>query len=350
LNFFGCAPKIVVPDNLKSGITRECRYDPDVNETYCELARHYGFAVIPARKRSPKDKAKVEAGVLLVTRWILAALRHRRFFSLDELNLAIRELLEQLNTKAFQKMPGSRRSAFLDLDQPAAQPLPSLPYVYTEVRKARVNIDYHLAIEDHYYSVPYQLRGEQVTVRLTTTSLEILHKNRRLCCHQRSYKKWGYTTLSEHMPKAHQAHAEWTPSRIIAWAARTGPATARFVEEMIKTRAHPEQGFRAALGVMRLTDRFGSRVEAACQRAISFQAYRYRYLKSILERGLDRELTAIELIEAPIVHENIRGSAYYQNLGGEKDANQRNLIETKSPETSWNGESLRGDSANAKGP
>ena len=344
LSFFGCVPHICVPDNLKAGITRECRYDPDVNETYAELAQHYGFAVIPARKRAPKDKAKVEAGVLLVTRWIIAALRHRRFFSLEELNQAIGELLSRLNAKPFQKMPGSRRSAFLELDKPSALPLPDRPYVYAEIVKARVNIDYHVALDDHFYSVPYQLRGERITARITASAIEILHKNRRVCAHPRSYKKWEHTTIVEHMPKAHRAHAEWSPSRIIEWAARTGPATAELVEEIIKSRPHPEQGYRAALGVIRLTNRFGdTRVEAACQRALVFKAYRYRYIRSILERGLDRQAnpTATPKAQAtPIIHENIRGPHYYQDIEGETYAERRDYEETTDHEATGNGKSV----------
>ena len=350
-DYFGCVPHIAVPDNLKSGITRPCRYDPDVNETYAELARHYGFAVIPARKQAPKDKAKVEAGVLLVTRWIIAALRHRRFFSLSELNDAIGGLLERLNAKPFQKMPGSRRSAFLELDKPAALPLPVAPYVYAEVVQVRVNIDYHVALDDHFYSVPYQLRGEKVTARMTAGTVEILHRNRRICTHLRSYRKWDHTTLQEHMPKAHRAQAEWTPSRIIDWAARSGPSTARLVEEIIKSRPHPEQGYRAALGVIRLVDRYGAtRVDAACKRAISFQAYRYRYVKSILERGLDKESTTKveDVRETTLIHENIRGSGYYRTEG-EPGADQRDGDEATGHEALWHGEGLRRDAQSGGG-
>ncbi len=343
-NFFGCVPHIVVPDNLKSGGTKACRYDPDVNETYAELARHYSFAVIPTRSAAPKDKAKVEAGVLLVTRWIIAALRHRRFFSLDELNDAVRELLEKLNTRPFQKTPGSRRTSFLDLDKLAAQPLPAMAYTYAEISKARVNIDYHVAVDDHFYSVPYQLRGEKVTARLTATTLEILYKNRRICTHRRSDSKWNYTTTPEHMPKAHRAHAEWTPSRIIDWAARTGEATACLVREIIKSRPHPEQGYRSALGVIRLVDRYGAtRVEAACRRAISFQAYRYKYIKSILERGLDRQPTDGDAASAkapPIIHENIRGSDYYRDSKGDRDDDGGDPIEAQGAQALRDGTSV----------
>ena len=310
--FFDCVPHIAVPDNLKSGVTTPCRYDPDLNETYAELAHHYGFAIIPAHVRKPKHKAKVEFSVLLVTRWILAALRKRKFLSLEELNEAIFELLERLNAKPFQKLPGSRQSVFHAVDKPTARPLPATRYTYAEVIKARVNIDYHVAIDDHFYSVPFQLRGEQIRARVAATTIEILHKNRRIYTHKRSYKKWEHTTLPDHMPKAHRAHAEWTPTRIIDWAAKTGANTATLVTTIIAEKPHPEQGYRAALGIIRLGERYGKiRLEAAAARALAFGAHRYRYVKSILERQLDGSLAPPPPTSAPIAHENIRGGSYY---------------------------------------
>jgi len=341
--FFDCVPHIAVPDNLKSGVTLPCRYDPDINETYSELAKHYGFAIIPARSGKPKDKAKAEFGVLLVTRWIIAALRKRRFHSLEELNEAIFELLERLNAKPFQKLPGSRLSVFQSLDKPAAQPLGSQRYVYAEVVKARVNIDYHVALDDHFYSVPFQLRGEQIRARMTATTVEILHKNRRLHTHARSYRKWDFTTVLDHMPKAHRAHAEWTPSRIIDWAGKTGPNTAGLVRAIITERAHPEQGYRAALGIIRLSSRYGKdRLEAAAGRALAFGAHRYKYVKSILERQLDRSVPISPPPSAPIVHENIRGGNYYNLAKENDDADQRDREQTQRHEALRDGESLRG--------
>lgn len=348
--FFGCVPQIAVPDNLKSGVTLPCRYDPDINETYGELARHYGFAIIPARSGRPKDKAKVEFGVLLVTRWIVAVLRKRRFYSIEELNEAIFEQLERLNAKPFQKMPGSRLSVFQSLDKPAALPLPGQRYVYAEVVKARVNIDYHVALDDHFYSVPFQLRGEQIRARMTAMTVEILHKNRRIYTHARSYRKWDFTTVLEHMPKAHRAHVEWTPTRIIDWAAKAGPNTAGLVQKVITERAHPEQGYRAALGIIRLGSRYGNdRLEAACGRALAFGAHRYRYVKSILERQLDRGVPLSPPKSAPIVHENIRGGNYYNFVKEECDADQRDREQAQCHETLRDGEGLRGAAANRQG-
>lgn len=339
--FFGSIPRIIVPDNLKSGVTLPCRYDPDVNETYGELARHYGTAIIPTRSRKPKDKAKVEVGVQIVTRWIVAALRKRRFFSLDELNEAMLELLDGLNSKPFQKLPGSRYSLFHELDKPAAIPLPQNRFVYAELIKARVNIDYHIIVDDHFYSVPYQLRGVEVRIRLSSTSVEILHRNRRIYTHVRSYKKWSYTTLPEHMAKAHRAHAEWTPTRIIDWAAKSGKNTATLVERILMERAHPEQGYRAALGIIRLGARYGQdRLEEASARALEFGAYRYRYIKAILERKLDRASLAPKPPSVSIHHENIRGGSYYSISKENYDVNQSNFNQTEQHEVIRDDEGL----------
>lgn len=347
--FFGCVPEILVPDNLKSGVTLPCRYDPDVNETYGELARHYGCAVIPARSRKPKDKAKAEVGVQVTTRWIIAALRHRRFFSLEEVNETILELLALLNAKPFQKLPGCRESVFLDLDKPAAKRLPPERYVYAEVSKARVNIDYHVALDDHFYSVPFQLRGEQIRARMTAATVEILFKNRRIVTHARSYKEWGYTTLPEHLPRAHRAQAEWTPTRIIALARKSGKNTAALVEKIITEKDHPEQGYRAALGVIRLGERYGKdRLEAAATRALAFGAHRYKYVQTILERQLDGSIPTSPPPSAPIVHENIRGGHYYSSKEND-DADERDFDQAERHETLRDGESLRGAAADGEG-
>ena len=311
--FFGCLPRVLVPDNLRAAVTKACRYDPDLNPTYQEMARHYGLAVIPARVRKPKDKAKVEAGVLLVERWILAALRHRTFFSLAEANQAIRELLNRLNQKPFKKIPGSRRERFLSLDKPAAQPLSRSPYEYADWLKARVHVDCHVEVDSHYYSVPYPLAREQVDVRLTQTTVEVLFKNRRVASHLRSFQKGRYTTRPEHLPPPHQHHRAWTPERILNWTEQIGPYTANVAREILQTKDYPEQGFRACLGLIRLGDRFSSeRLEAACQRATQLKQFRYKTIKSILASGLDRQ-SLIPMPEPPIhLHPFIRGKDYYQ--------------------------------------
>jgi transposase len=314
LNFFGGVPEIIVPDNLKAGVKKSCRYEPDINPTYHEMARHYGTVIIPARIRSPRDKAKVESAVQVAERWILAALRNHTFLSLVELNQAIAKKLQELNSRKFQKMDGTRRSLYEMIDRPALKPLPSVPYEYAEWKKARVNIDYHIEIEGHYYSVPYQLVKEQVEVRLMATIVEVLFKNRRVASHPRISLKGAHTTLTEHMPKAHQKHLEWTPSRIIAWAGQNGPNTRNLVTGILASRRHPEQGFRSCLGIMRLGKRYSSeRLEAACGRALILKSYSYKSVESILKTSLDKQnLPESSSPEKPIIHYNIRGHEYYQ--------------------------------------
>ena len=316
LEFLGGVPHILVPDNLKVGVTNPCRYEPDLNPTYQDLAEHYGTVVIPARIGKPQDKAKVEAAVLLAERWILAALRNHTFFSLAELNQAIAEKLQDLNNRPFQKLPTTRRTLFETLDQPALKPLPDSPYEFAEWKKARVNIDYHVEVDRHYYSVPYQLVKQQVEVRLTTTTVEVLFKNRRVASHARSYRPGGFTTLSEHMPKSHQQYLQWTPSRIIQWAGKTGPQTQKLVTAILENRPHPEQGFRSCLGIIRLGQRYSpQRLEAACARALFIKAHSYKNVESILKKGLDRQPLGArppQPSSPALYHENLRGKEYYQ--------------------------------------
>jgi transposase len=313
-NFFGGVPEILVPDNLKSGVNKPCYYEPDINQTYHDLAGYYGTVVIPARVAKPKDKAKVESAVFVAERWILAALRNHTFFSIGELNRAIAEKLQDMNSRKFQKMDGTRRSLYETIDRPALKPLPSSPYEYAEWKKARVNIDYHFEIDGHYYSVPYQLVKEQVEVRFTATAIEALFKNRRVAAHLRSYKRGAHTTLTEHMPKAHQKYLEWTPSRILDWAGKNGSNTRDLASCIMENRKHPEQGFRSCLGIMRLVKRYSSeRVEAACGRALFLKAYSYKNVESILKNNLDKQaLPESPATEKPIIHYNLRGKEYYQ--------------------------------------
>ena len=313
--FFGGVAEILVPDNLKSGVTNPCRYEPDINPTYQDLAEHYGTTVIPARSRRPKDKAKVESAVFVAERWILAALRNHTFFSLAELNRAIAEKLHDLNNRKFQKLNTTRRQLFETIDRPALKPIPSRPYEYAEWKRARVNIDYHIEIDRHYYSVPYQLAREQVDVRLTSSTVEVLFKNRRVASHQRDYRKGAFITLTEHMPKSHQRYLEWTPSRIIRWAEKNGPKTQKLITRILDSRTHPEQGYRSSLGIMHLGKAYSpERLEAACERALFINAYSYKSVQSILKKGLDQQPFLFEQIEntQPLNHHNIRGKHYYQ--------------------------------------
>jgi len=313
LEFFQGSPSLWVPDNLKNAVKRPCRYEPDLNPTYQEMAAHYGAAVIPARVRKPRDKAKVEAGVLIVERWILAALRKRRFFSLAALNQAIAELLEQLNHRPFRKLEGSRATRFEKLDKPALRPLPATAYVFAQWKKARVHIDYHVEIEGHFYSVPYALVHRELDCRYTAMTVEIFHRGRRVASHARGYKAGGYTTIHAHRPKSHQRYLEWTPERLVRWASTVGPFTAALVDQILQSRPHPEQGFRSCLGILRLGKTYGpERLEAAATRACTLKACSYQSVKSILRTGLDRQLTLDSPPDRrPIDHDNIRGTDYF---------------------------------------
>ena len=307
-------PQIVVPDNLKTGITKACYYEPDINPTYLDMANHYGTVVIPTRVRKPKDKAKVETGVQIVERWILARIRDRQFFGLHQLNQTISILLEELNQKPFQKLPGSRKSLFEDLDRPALKPLPVCPYQYAEWKKVRVHIDYHIEVERHYYSVPHQLITKQIDVRITPAAIECFYKNKRVASHIRSYRQGHHTTVKEHMPKSHQKWAEWTPQRFIHWAEKVGPQTAQLIESILNSRSVPQQGFRSCLGVLRLAKSYGDqRLEAACKRAVAIGGKSYRSVESILKHNLDQKPLPDETAAVtPISHINIRGAHYYQ--------------------------------------
>lgn len=314
--FFGGTSSLVVPDNWRSGVKTACYYEPELNRTYAEWAIHYGVGILPARPRHPRDKAKVEAGVRIVQSWILAALRKRQFFSLAELNEAIAELLIKLNQRPFRKLPGSRAELYQTLDRPSLQPLPAQRYVFAEWKKARVNLDYHVELTGHYYSTPYQLVGKEVEVRYTSGTVEILYQGKRVASHARSSQTYAHTTLPEHRPKSHRQYLEWTPSRIIDWAGKTGPFTGRLVAAMLAEKPHPEMGYRSALGVISLSRKYGpERVEAACTRAVRMKVHRYRSVKSILESGLDRQPLPQLIERPPVEHENIRGADYYAESG-----------------------------------
>lgn len=312
--FFGGVPQIVVPDNLKSAVTKPCRYEPDLNPSYQDLAEHYGTAVIPARVRKPKDKAKAEVGVQIVERWILARLRKQTFFSLADANAAIRTLLIDLNSRPFKKLSGSRKEAFERLDQPALNPLPPNAYTFSLWKKVRVGIDYHVEIDGHYYSVPYPLRGKQLDARITADSIECFLQRKRVASHERSFQKGRHSTVAAHMPKGQREYADWTPQRLIRWAAKTGPKTAAMTEAILASRQHPQQAFRSAMGLMRLAKVYNQeRLEAACDLALDGGANSYKSVKSILSTGLDQQPRQQALpIADPIVHDNIRGGHYYQ--------------------------------------
>jgi transposase len=316
LEFFGGVPAALVPDQLRSAVGKPCRYEPEAQRTYAELAEHYNTTILPARPAKPRDKALVEVGVQIAQRWILARLRNRTFFSLEELNDAIADLLVDLNDRVMRRWRESRRQLFERLERPALRPLPTERFDYGEWKiECGVNLDYHVDVDGHYYSVHYGLVHEQVDVRIGTATVEIFHRNRRVAAHLRSYQKGGFTTLPEHMPALHRKHAEWTPERVAHWAGTVGPKTRALVEAIMVERRHPEHGYRSWLGLMRLGERYGKdRLEAGCQRALVAGARSYKNVKSILERGLDRaplpDATDGDAAP-PVAHDNIRGPDYY---------------------------------------
>jgi len=310
--FLGGCPAIVVSDNLKAAVTRASRYEPDINATFQEVGAHYGVAIIPARPYRPRDKAKVEVGVQIVERWIMARLRKERFTSLAALNERIAELVELANHKPFKKLEGSRASMFQEIDRPALRPLPEVPYEFASWRRATVNIDYHVEVERHYYSVPYQLAREVVEVRLSATTVEMFFKNKRVASHLRRYERGRHSTEPAHMPDSHRRYLEWTPGRIVSWANKNGPSTGEFIDQLLLSRPHPEQGFRSALGVMRLAKKYGpARLEAACARALALRSFSYSSVASMLQHGLDQRPLATGSTRAHPVHANIRGPNYY---------------------------------------
>ena len=321
--FFQGVSTIVVPDNPKTGVSKAHRYEPDLNPTYSEMAAHYGVAVIPAGPRKPRHKAKVENAVQVVQRWIIAALRKRKFFSLAEANQAIAELLVNLNNKKFRKREGTRASWFQALDQPALQPLPSERYQIGHWSKRKVELDYHIPADGSFYSVPYRLVGQQVDIRLTTTLVEIYQHSVRVASHVRSSIPGHVTTLTDHRPKAHQQYLEWTPLRLLGWAATNGPNTAQLFEKILETKPHPEIGGRSCMGLKSLAGKYTpARLEAAAGRALHFGAYSMHSVESILQHHLeDQPLPVANPIqpeakpkpEVAVVHENIRGAAYFDN-------------------------------------
>jgi transposase len=311
--FIGGLPQIVVPDNLKQGVNKTDLYEPDLNPTYQEMAEYYALAVIPARPNRPRDKAKVEVGVQVVERWILARLRNRTFFSLAELNRAILKLLEELNDRPMEHLEKSRRTLFEELDQIALRPLPERPYEYATWKNARVNIDYHVEFEKHFYSVPYRLIHEEVRIRASEHLLEIFHSSspQPVAIHSRSRIPGRYSTLSAHMPEKHQHAAEWTEERLLHWAEEIGPTTAQLIGRILTSRQHPQQAFRSCLGILRLSSQYSQpQMESACQMALQAKLLNYKGLRALLETLPPS--TAEDLFSSLPTHENIRGGSYYQ--------------------------------------
>jgi transposase len=310
--YFGGTPQIIVPDNLKSGIHQADRYEPDINPTYHEMAAHYGAVIIPARRRKPRDKAKVESGVRVVESWILAALRNRRFFSEAELNAAISTALTELNNQSFQKLPGCRRFLFESTDKPALKPLPKQRYEVGLWARRLADQSYHVFAEGNYYSVPYTLAGKEVEIRLTAGAVELFNHGRRVASHGRKYGAHPPVTNPLHRSPAHQKYLEWTPERLGAWAQTMGPATQELFSQIMATRRHIEQASRSCLGIVRLQPEYGpERIEAAALRAVAVGATSYKSIKAILQHNLDQIPVAVSAVPGLGHHDNVRGPAYY---------------------------------------
>jgi transposase len=311
-SYFGGVTAMIVSDNLKSGITKACFYEPNVNRTYQEMADHYDTAIVPARPKKPRDKAKVEAGVQVATRWVIAKIRKRTFFSLAELNAAIRDCVEQINNRVTRHLGASRRSLFEEIERSALMSLPTTEYVFAQWKQCRAGIDYHVEIDKHYYSVPYTLMRQELWASYTASTVEVFHRGKRVAAHRRGPPNRGHTTLPEHMPSSHRRHADWTLERIKREAGEIGPNATALVEVIMREKRHPEQGFRSCRGIVKLLERFDrERVEAACERALAIRARSFSSVKSILDTKLDRKRPEKAADGPAVVHSNIRGPNFY---------------------------------------
>lgn len=313
--FFKAIPEILVPDNLRSGTTKACKFDPDLNPTYQQMAAHYNVAIIPARPLRPKDKSKAEGGVLLVERWIMAVLRHERFYTLTHLNQRIKELLVKLNNKPFQKMSGNRTDHFNTYERPTMRTLPLQAYQYTFIKKVRVHVDYHVEVEKHYYSVPYGLVKKQIEAHVSEYTVSLYYQGQQVATHLKSERLGGHTTRVEHMPKAHQDYAKWTPKTLKSWAGNLGKYVLQWVEYQFSSKDHPQQAIRVCLGTLNLSKQYSKeRLDAACRRALDMGGYRLSNIKAILKNNLDAVVDQAPEqpdILAELEHENVRGKGYF---------------------------------------
>jgi len=313
MSFYGGCAQLIVPDNPRSLVSIACRYEPKLNETVRDWARHYAVSILPARPFAPKDKATAESSVQVVTRWVLARLRHTVLADVHAADAAIAALLPSLNNRPFQKLPGSRASLFAALDAPALSPLPAQPWQWATFKTVKAHIDYHVEVEFHRYSVPHPLVGVALEARITDALVEVLHRGQLVACHARSSRRGGFTTLDEHMPAAHRAHKQWTPERLIHWGDSIGVNTGHFVTQLLRRFRHPEHGYRSCLGLLSLAKRYGpQRLEAACALALELGAGHYRHVRDMLANGRDLVQRAQPQADwvAPM-HDNVRGAANY---------------------------------------
>jgi len=313
LHFYGGVPQLIVPDNPRAVIATPDRYEPRANDTVLDFARYYGCSVLPARPRTPRDKASVESSVQVLTRWVLMRLRHTRFDTVAQVDAAIAALLPSLNERPFQKLPGSRASVFAELDAPALMALPAQPYEMARFKTVKVHIDYHVEVDGHRYSVPHALVGQTLEARITRHGVELLLRGQRVAAHARSDRRGGFTTVEVHMPAAHRAHLEWTPQRLIDWGQRIGLACGELVTRLLQTYKHPEHGYRSCLGLLSLSKRYGNaRLEAACERALALGTFRYRHVRDLLANNRDLVAQQTDTEWTSPEHANVRGPGYYQ--------------------------------------
>ena len=314
LTFYGGSAQLIVPDCPRAVIADPNRYEPRANDTVRDFARYYGTSVLPARPRKPRDKATAESSVQVITRWVLARLRHQSFETVAQVDAAIADLLPSVNQRPFQKLPGSRASVFAEIDAPALIPLPAQRYELARFKTVKVHIDYHVEVEGHRYSVPHALVGQSLEARLTRRGVELLLRGQRVASHARSDHRGGFTTVDEHMPAAHRAHRDWTPQRLIEWGRRIGMSTGEVVTRLLQENKHPEHGYRSCLGLLSLSKRYGEvRLEAACERALALGAFKYRHVRELLANNRDRLPQPSDTTEwtSPL-HANLRGPGYYQ--------------------------------------
>ena len=309
---FGGVPRLIVPDNLKSGVHKPSFYDPEINRSYGRMASHYGIGVLPARPYRPRDKAKVESGVRFAQSYILGRLRRQTFFSLTEANQAIAGMVDRINDYVMRRIGVSRRHLFETIERPVLGGLPASDYEFAEWSLARVALDYHVEVCGFFYSVPHELIRQQVDTRATERGIEIFHQGKRIAVHQRRYGGPKHGTDIAHMPSAHRRYAEWTPERFRRWGASIGPHTEGLITAILASRPHPEQGFRTCLGILRLfKDLQPERAEAVADRAVAIGAFTYKSLASIVVNKLDRSTAAVGEPQAVITHGNLRGSSYF---------------------------------------
>jgi len=304
--YFGGVPRLLVPDNTKTAVVKANRYEAELNKSYQEMAEHYGIAIIPTRPYCATDKAPVETAVQIIERRVIAKLRHSQFLSFDDLAEAFHAELEALNDQPFQKLPGSRRSVFLAAEQHELQKLPSRRYEYAQFKQAKAGFDYHVALDKtSFYSVPYQYAGKTVLIRWNSRTVEVFYEGERIACHMRDgegHKR--YTTDPAHMPESHRAVLDWSPGRFISWAAKYGEQTKKFITLLLERKEHPEQAYRTCAGILRLAVTVKpQQMEAACAQALAGNVYSYSFFARLIEN--------LKLQE-PVLHENLRGSAYYK--------------------------------------